>query len=88
MTFSPRENYLKLIRVFPNFFPCVYIKVGCKGVFVTQTCFRDVKVIVTIKGSNSLSPVTRKPAFGVFSQVQHNQAVQLQMMARGIKFLI
>ena len=22
----------------PNFF---YIKVGCKGVFVTRTCFRD-----------------------------------------------
>ena len=24
MGFFPRENYLKLIRVFPNFFPCVY----------------------------------------------------------------
>ena len=30
-----------------NVYPCTpqfyYIKVGCKGVFVTQTCFRDVE---------------------------------------------
>ena len=29
-----------------NLYPCkpqfYYIKVGCKGVFVTRTCFRDV----------------------------------------------
>ena len=28
----------------PQFY---YIKVGCKGVFVTRTCFRDVKQLIS-----------------------------------------
>ena len=32
-------------KIRKNVYPCTpqfhYIKVGCKGVFVTQTCFRD-----------------------------------------------
>ena len=32
-----------------NVYPCkpqfYYIKVGCKGVFITRTCFRDVSTI-------------------------------------------
>ena len=33
-------------KIRKNVYPCTpqfsYTKVGCKGVFVTQTCFRDV----------------------------------------------
>ena len=33
-------------KIRKNVYPCkpqfYYIKVGCKGVFVTRTCFRDV----------------------------------------------
>ena len=33
-------------KIGKNVYPCkpqfYYIKVGCKGVFVTRTCFRDV----------------------------------------------
>ena len=35
-------------KIRKNVYPCkpqfYYIKVGCKGVFVTRTCFRDVLV--------------------------------------------
>ena len=36
-----------------NVYPCkpqfYYIKVGCKGVFVTRTCFRDEEVFLYLK---------------------------------------
>ena len=32
----------KIRKVYPCKPQFYYIKVGCKGVFVTQTCFRDV----------------------------------------------
>ena len=39
----PQSMFKSKIR--KNVYPCkpqfYYIKVGCKGVFVTQTCFRD-----------------------------------------------
>ena len=28
--------------------PVFYIKVGYKGVYITQTCFRDIKVAYTL----------------------------------------
>ena len=34
------KNKKKVYPCKPQFY---YIKVGCKGVFVTRTCFRDVK---------------------------------------------
>ena len=35
------KNKKKVYPCKPQFY---YIKVGCKGVFVTRTCFRDVKL--------------------------------------------
>ena len=35
----------------PQFY---YTKVGCKGVFVTRTCFRDVYCLVTVLPMSSL----------------------------------
>ena len=37
------KNKKKVYPFKPQFY---YIKVGCKGVFVTRTCFRDVRVIL------------------------------------------
>ena len=37
--FWSKNKKIMYTRVNPTF---VYIKVGCKGVFVTRTCFRDV----------------------------------------------
>ena len=39
--FWSKNKKKKYTPVNPSFF---YIKVGCKGVFVTRTCFRDGKV--------------------------------------------
>ena len=43
----------------PQFY---YIKVGCKGVFVTRTCFRDDTVMCFII-FYKMSPIMRKPTF-------------------------
>ena len=44
-------------RTRKNVYPCApqfyYTKVGCKGVFVTRTCFRDETCHKTIKDEDS-----------------------------------
>ena len=45
-------------KIRKNVYPCkpqfYCIKVGCKGVFVTRTCFRDVFCICENKGADHL----------------------------------
>ena len=39
-------------RIKKNVYPCTpqfhYIKVGCKGVYITRTCYHDVLVMIYV----------------------------------------
>ena len=45
-------------KIRKNVYPCkhqfYYIKVGCKRVFITRTCFRDDKVKLEFTGVNKI----------------------------------
>ena len=51
-------------KIRKNIYPCkpqfYYIKVGCKGVFVTRTCFRDenVRIFCNAKDSHNFPTKT------------------------------
>ena len=53
------KHRLCVAKIRKNVYPCksqfYYIKVGCKGVFVTRTCFRDVRDKMRMNYNNSLA---------------------------------
>ena len=46
-------------KIRKNVYPCkpqfYYMKVGCKGIFITRTCFRDEFIIVKMERTTLLS---------------------------------
>ena len=57
MVLTSTHNLCFGAKIRKKVYPCkpqfYYIKVGCKGVFVTRTCFRDVDYFVRRSSSSS-----------------------------------
>ena len=69
------KNKKKVYPCKPQIF---YIKLGCKGVLITRTCFHDALVLMSVSVLPSpsvrlddMSLVVRKRVFGVSDQVPH-----------------
>ena len=91
-------------KIRKNEYPCkshfYYIKVGCKGVFVTRTCFRDGVLFschiqyfvfhrhlyITKKLTFKLSCVMRKPAFCIYAKTVANHIGRSQTADQRLRF--
>ena len=63
------KNKKKIYPCKPQFY---YIKVGCKGVFFTQTCFRDdfyLSDLLKLAGNDDMHSILASSNFGKIRRV-------------------